>query len=80
MAQPNRPNLTRTGTDALDDHDVRWAHKGNHPSEASGLLQDDPTFEEFHGILQQQREADYQQANADVDMMTSKEETRGVHP
>jgi hypothetical protein len=31
------------------------------------MFQDDPTFEEFRAILRQQRAADYQQAQEDVD-------------
>jgi hypothetical protein len=36
--------------------------EGLHPSQVSGMFQDDPTFEEFCEILRQQRTADYQQA------------------
>ncbi len=48
--------------------------EGFHPSQASGMFQDDPTFEEFCEILRQQRAADYQQAQEDVDAMVRKEE------
>ena len=33
--------------------------EGLHPSQVSGMFQDDPTFEEFCEILRQQRVADY---------------------
>jgi hypothetical protein len=49
--------------------------EGLHPSQVSGMFQDDPTFEEFCDILRQQRAADYQQAQEDVDAMVRKEET-----
>ncbi len=52
------PVLSRT----LDDHSVRWAPEGSHPSQVSGLLKHDPTFPEFRSILQHQRQEDYQQA------------------
>lgn len=52
------PVLSRT----LDDHSVRWAPEGSHPSQVSGLLKSDPTFPEFRKILYQQRQEDYQQA------------------
>jgi len=48
--------------------------EGLHPSQVSGMFQDDPTFEEFCEILRQQRAADYQQAQEDVDAMVRKEE------
>jgi hypothetical protein len=48
--------------------------EGLHPSQVSGIFQDDPTFEEFCEILRQQRAADYQQAQKDVDAMVRKEE------
>jgi len=38
------------------------------------MFQDDPTFEEFCEILRQQRTADYQQAQEDIDAMVRKEE------
>jgi len=41
--------------------------EGLHPSQVSGMFQDDPTCEEFCEILRQQRAADYQQAQEDVD-------------
>ncbi|HSX78852.1 MAG TPA: hypothetical protein VLQ80_09810 [Candidatus Saccharimonadia bacterium] len=34
------------------------------------MFQDDPTFEEFCEILRQQRAANYQQAQEDVDTMS----------
>lgn len=80
MAKSDQTNPKQAGKALLDDRDVRWAPKGNHPSEASGLLRDDPTFKEFHEILQQQRQAYYQQANSDVGTITRKKETKGVHP
>ncbi|ETW98995.1 MAG: hypothetical protein ETSY2_41765 [Candidatus Entotheonella gemina] len=70
MAKSDRLNPTQAGKATLADHKVRWAPKGNQPLEVSGLLRDDPTFEEFHKILQQQRHADYQQTNADVDLLS----------
>jgi hypothetical protein len=48
--------------------------EGLHPSQVSGMFQDDPTFEEFCESLRQQRAADYQQAQEDVDAMVRKEE------
>jgi len=48
--------------------------EGLHPSQVSGIFQDDPTFEEFCEILRQQRAADYQQAQENVDAMVRKEE------
>ena len=48
--------------------------EGFHPSQVSGIFQDDPAFEEFCEILRQQRVADYQQAQEDVDAMVRKEE------
>ena len=47
--------------------------EGLHPSQVSGIFQDDPTFEEFCEILRQQRAADYQQAQEDIDAMVRKE-------
>jgi len=47
--------------------EVREAPAGLHPSQVSGMFQDDPTFEEFCEILRQQHAADYQQAQEDVD-------------
>jgi hypothetical protein len=45
------------------------------------MFQDDPTFEEFCEILRQQRVADYQQAQEDVDAIVRKEEeTLTVRP
>ena len=43
--------------------------EGLHPSQVSGMFQDDPIFEEFCEILRQQRAADYQQAQEDLDAM-----------
>jgi hypothetical protein len=54
--------------------EVWEAPEGLHPSQVSGMFQDDPTFEEFCEILQQQRAADYQQAQEDVNAMVRKEE------
>jgi len=48
--------------------------EGSHPSQVSGMFQDDPTFEEFCEILRQQRTADYRQAQEDVDAIVRKEE------
>jgi hypothetical protein len=48
--------------------------EGFHPSQVSGIFQDDPAFEEFCEILRQQRAADYQQAQEDIDAMVRKEE------
>ena len=58
----------------LDDRYVRWAPKGSHPSQVSGLFKDDPTFEEFREILRQQREDDYRQADEETDTMICQEE------
>ena len=51
--------------------------EGVHPSQVSGMFQDDPTFEEFCDILRQQRAADYQQAQEDVDAMVRTDEETG---
>ena len=48
--------------------------EGLHPSQVSGMFQDDPTFEEFCEILRQQHAADYQQAQEDIDATVCKEE------
>ena len=53
----------------LDGGSVRWAPKGSHPSQVSGMFQNDPTFAEFRNILHQQREEDYRQANKEIDAM-----------
>jgi len=51
---------TRSGRRKVPE--VCRAPEGLHPSQVSGMFQDDPTFEEFCEILRQQRAADYQQA------------------
>ena len=51
--------------------------EGPHPSQVSGMFRDNSTFEEFCDILRQQRAADYQQAQEEVDAIVRKEdETR----
>ena len=57
-----------------DDCHGRWAPAESHPSQASGLLADDPTFEEFCDILRQQREGDYQRASEDIAAVIRQEE------
>ena len=69
-----RKSYTTTTNGPLDDRSVRWAPKGSHPSQVSGLFKDDPTFEEFREILRQQREDDYRQADEEIDAMIRKEE------
>lgn len=57
--------------------EVCWAPEGSHPSQVSGIFQDDPTCEEFCDILRQQRAADYQEAQEDADARVRKgEETK----
>ena len=63
---------TRLGKPKVSE--VHGVPEGLHPSQVSGMFQDDPTFEEFCEILRQQRAADYQQAQEDVDAIVRKEE------
>jgi hypothetical protein len=63
---------TRSGKHKVPE--VCGVPEGLHPSQVSGMFQDDPTFEEFCEILRQQRAADYQQAQEDVDAIVRKEE------
>jgi hypothetical protein len=49
------------------DADISWAPKESHPSQVSGMFQDDPTFEELCEILRQQREEDLEQTKAIID-------------
>lgn len=69
-----RKSQTKIMNARLDNRYVRWAPKGSHPSQVSGLFKDDPTFEEFREILRQQREGDYRQADEEIDAMIRKEE------
>jgi hypothetical protein len=73
MSQQKKPQTTITNGH-LDDHYVRWAPKGSHPSQVSGLFKDDPTFAEFREILRQQREDDYQEMNKEIDAQLRREE------
>jgi hypothetical protein len=69
--------LKQPATDhKLGKHQVRYAVKGNHPSEVSGLFRDDPAFAEFLEILREQREEDRRQTNAELDAFIREEETR----
>ncbi len=74
MMSRQRKSQTTITNGRLDDRYVRWAPKGSHPSQVSGLFKDDPTFEEFREILRQQREDDYRQADEEIDAMIRKEE------
>ena len=65
---------TSTRLDKRKVPEVCGLPEGLHPSQVSGMFQDDPTFEEFCEILRQQRAADYQQAQEDVDATVCKEE------
>ena len=73
MAKQRKSNTTTT-SGPLDERGVIWAPKERHPSQVSGLFQDDPTFEEFRAILRQQRAEDYRRANEAIDAMIRKEE------
>jgi len=73
MAKQRKSNTTTT-SGTLDERDVLWAPAERHPSQVSGLFQDDPTFEEFRAILRQQRAEDYRRANEAIDAMIRKEE------
>ena len=71
MAKQRKSNTTTTaGT--LDARDVLWAPKERHPSQVSGLFQDDPTFEEFRAILRPQRAEDYRRANEAIDAILAR--------
>lgn len=72
MSRKSKSQTTTNGR--LDDRYMRWAPKGSHPSQVSGLFKDDPTFEEFREILRQQREDDYRQGDEEIDAMIRKEE------
>jgi hypothetical protein len=54
MAKQRKPKTTTT-SGKLEAPYVVWAPPESHPSQVSGLFQDDPTFEEFGAILRQQR-------------------------
>ena len=69
-----RKSKTTTTSGQLDTPYVFWAPTESHPSQVSGLFQDDPTFEEFCAILRQQRAEDYRRANEAIDAMIRKEE------
>jgi hypothetical protein len=76
MASHKSPKTsTRSGKRKVPE--VCEVREGLHPSQVSGMFRDDPTFEEFCEILRQQRAADYQQAQEDVDAMVRKEEETG---
>ncbi len=67
-----RQSTTTTTSGTLDERYVFWAPAERHPSQVSGLFQDDPTFEEFRAILRQQRAEDYRRANEAIDAMLRK--------
>jgi hypothetical protein len=69
-----RKSKTTTTSGKLEAPYVFWAPTESHPSQVSGLFQDDPTFEEFCAILRQQRAEDYGRANEAIDAMIRKEE------
>lgn len=73
MAKPRKSKATTT-SGKLDAPYVFWAPTESHPSQVSGLLQDDPTLEAFCAIVRQQRVDDYRRANAAIDAMMRKEE------
>jgi len=64
-----RKSKTTTTSDKLDASYVFWAPTESHPSQVSGLFQNNPAFEEFCAILRQQRAEDYRQANEAIDAM-----------
>ena len=57
----------------LNGHDVYWSPEDSHPSQVSGIFENDPLFEEFREILRQQREEDYRRANEEADEMIRQE-------
>lgn len=69
----HKSSKTSTRSGKHKSPEVPGVPEGLHPSQVSGMFQDDPTFEEFCEILRQQRAADYQQAQEDVDAMVRKE-------
>jgi len=69
-----RKSKTTTTSGKLDAPYVFWAPAESHPSQVSGLFQEDPTFEEFCAILRQQRAEDYRRAHEAIDAMIRKEE------
>lgn len=71
MSQKRKPKTTTNGKS--DNRYIHWVPEGSQPSQVSGIFKDDPTFEEFCEILQQQREEDYQQANEEIEAMIRKE-------
>ena len=76
MAKQRKSNTTTT-SGTLDERYVLWAPKERHPSQVSGLFQDDPTFDEFRAILRQQRAEDYRRVNEAIDAMLRKAEEVG---
>ena len=71
-----RKSTTPVISVSLDDRSVRWATEDSHPSQVSGLLKRDPTFQEFRKLLHQQRQEDYQQAReAPVAILRKKRKT-----
>ena len=73
MAKQQKSKTTTT-SGKLDAPYVFWAPSESHPSQVSGLFQNDPTFEEFCAILRQQRVEDYRRVNEAIDTMIRKEE------
>ena len=71
MAKQRKSNTTTT-SGKLDAPYVFWAPIESHPSQVSGLFQDDPTFEEFCAILRQQRAEDYRRVNDAIDAVMRK--------
>src|SRR5215475_14653448 len=69
-----RKSKTTTTSGKLDAPYVFWVPAESHPSQVSGLFQEDPTFEEFCAILRQQRAEDYRRAHEAIDAMIRKEE------
>jgi hypothetical protein len=70
---PHKSSKKTTTTDERKTPKVCWEPEGHHPSQASGIFKDDPTFEEFRDILRRQRAEDYQQAHEDLDAMMRRE-------
>jgi hypothetical protein len=73
MAKQRKAKTTTT-SGKLDAPYVFWAPTESHPSQVSGLFQDNPTFEEFCTIVRQQRVEDCRRANEVIDAMIRKEE------
>ena len=64
--------MTTTTSGTLDAGYVLWASTESPPAQVSGLLQDDPTFEEFRAMLRQQRAEDYRRVNKAINAMMRK--------